>query len=365
VDRQGRTLGILLLFLAGLPLSACGARSGLLSDDRASDGGADGGHSGVDAARPACDQNPVRAIDDPVWEVASAARTNAHAFFEPSWDRIAVYGGGPVVASTHYEEPVISVELEPPSSHALTWSPEHVGWQFGAAARDDASGRVFVVGGWIGTSSDSKLAFEVSPKGPDTVTFRALPELPIALRSAAAAFDADEKRLVLFGGLFQGSGDERSWELYPDATPAAWNELESAGGPDDGADAAMVWAPSIGFLLLASPSAGSLYVMRTGTTTWESIAIDQTLESGRAAPLLWDEKSCTLSWWGGGCEGSPKTIRLKGGEALVDDLPAPAILREFPNVALDPIRDYAIVHGGYDCSIAERFETVVAYPLLR
>lgn len=363
VDREGGALGILLL-VAGLPLSACGARSGLLSDDHASDGGADGGHPGVDAARPACDQKPVRAIDDPVWEVASAARVNAHAFFEPSWDRVAVYGGGPVVESTHYEEPVISVELEPPSSHALIWSPEHVGWQFAAAARDDVSGRVFVVGGWIGTSTDSKLAFEVSPKGADTVTFRDLPELPIGLRSAALAFDADEKRLVLFGGLFLGGGDELTWELYPDATPAAWKELESAGGPDDGADVAMVWAPSIGFLLLASPWAASLYLMRPGTTTWEAITLEHTWE-GRAAPLVWDEKSCTLSWWGGGCGRSPKTIRLNGDVALIDDLPAPAIMREFSSIALDPVRDYAIVHGGYDCSIDDRFETVVAYPLLR
>jgi hypothetical protein len=299
-----------------------------------------------------------------VWEVETAARTTAHAFFEPSWDRVAVYGGGPVVASTHYEEPVISVELEPPSSHALTWSPAHVGWQFGAAARDDLTGRVFVVGGWMGTSSDSKAAFEVSSKGSDAVTFRDLPDLPIAVRSSALAFDADAKRLVLFGGLFQGSGDERTWELYPDAASAAWNELGGAGGPTDGANAAMVWAPAIGFLLLASPFAATLHVMRPGKSSWEPIALERVWE-GRAGPLLWDERSCTLSWWGGGCEGSPKTIRLNGDVALVDDLPAPVILREFANIALDPVRDQAIVHGGYDCSISDRFETVVAYPLLR
>lgn len=358
-----------LLFILGLSLSGCGARSGLLSDELARDSGADTGQPTLDAVAPACDQKPVRAIDDAIWEVTSPARTNGHAFFEPSRDRVAVFGGGPVVASTHYEEPVVSVELEPPSSHALSWSPAHVGWQFAAAARDEVVGRVFVVGGWMGTSSDSKSTFEVSPEGPETMTFRNLPQLPIALRSAAAAFDPDAKRLVVFGGLFQGGGDERSWELYPDETPGAWHELESAGGSDDGANAAMVWAPSIGFLLLGRALAGegtlsSLHVMRPATSTWEPIALERTWY-GNAAPMLWDEKSCTLSWWGGGCTESPKTIRLVDGVARVDDLPAPPLSREFFNVALDPQRDHAIVQGGYDCAIAERFETAIAYPLQR
>jgi hypothetical protein len=215
---------------------SCGARTDLpfgAGDSR--DGGWDADRP--DVPIPTCEAKPPRRVDG-VWTIESPGRTDGAAFYEENWDRVAVYGGGPVIASTHYDEPVVSVELEPPSSHELAWKPAHDGWQFAASAKDDFGDRVFVAGGWIGSSDDSDMTFEVSPVGPNAMTFRKLPQLPVELRSSAAAFDPEAGRLLLFGGLFLGAGDHRTWELYPDASGAAWQQLADAGGPDSGANAA-------------------------------------------------------------------------------------------------------------------------------
>src|SRR5262245_23364946 len=99
-----RSLCIAIVSFTSVGIAACGSRSGLPdAPDRASDAST----GGRDAAPESCDRSPVRAVDDAIWEIPSTPRTNAHAFYQATWDRIAVYGGGPVIASTHYDEPVV------------------------------------------------------------------------------------------------------------------------------------------------------------------------------------------------------------------------------------------------------------------
>jgi hypothetical protein len=316
----------------------------------------------VDSPPPQCLADPLEVVTGFEEAGESSPRVAGSAFYDALRDRVVVYGG--LRGSGDYSPDAVAVDLDTLTIKLLTYDGQApLGWTQAGAAYDPPGDRVFVVGGTVRGDFSGRV-LEIRNQGEDRLSSVRLPELPqYQLRGAAAGYDFEEGRLVIFGG-FDGThtGDgytDQTLELRPGASNPEWRLLEAAGGPPPQEGASMVFVPGYGLVLLAR--AGSdyegdrqVFVMRQGTQVWQEVRLDPAWEPGNRPAVFWDHDACRLMVWGGGCTEGGHAIDLFSTPAAVTEISVEAedyFPRVFLNATLDPVRRRLVVQGGYDCRV--------------
>jgi hypothetical protein len=316
----------------------------------------------VDPPPPECLAAPLENVTgfDGVGE--SSPRVAGSAFYDGLRDRVVVYGG--LRGSGDYTPDAVAIDLDVITIKLLTYEgTAPLGWTQAGAAYDPAGDRVFVVGGMV-RGDFSNRVLEIRNVGEDRLSADRLPELPqYQLRGAAAGYDYEEGRLVIFGG-YDGThtGDgytDQTLELRPDASSPAWRLLEAAGGPAPQEGASMVFVPGYGLVLVAKENSDyqgdrKVFVMGRGTEAWQEVELDSPWEPGNRPAVFWDPDACRLIVWGGGCTEGGHSVELFYTPAAVTEIAVTAenyFPRVFLNATLDPLRRQFVVQGGYDCNV--------------
>ncbi|MBI3185306.1 MAG: hypothetical protein HYZ28_24470 [Myxococcales bacterium] len=166
--------------------------------------------------------------------IAPEARMGHLAAWDTAGNRMLVWGGSTSAAS--WDTRAWALEF---SGEAATWKELPVldtppAARAGAASAWDGAGRkLYVFGGFdSGNSALGDLwAFDAASLKWAQLHGSGAPGAPSPRGVAAAAYDAVEKKLALFGGFTGASELGDLWVLDPAAATPTWTQLSLAGGP--------------------------------------------------------------------------------------------------------------------------------------
>jgi hypothetical protein len=268
--------------------------------------------AGLDNASPRNDVWTLSLAVYPVWtqrtpDGTPPSRRGGHtAIYDPVRDRMVVFGGG-----------------------ADASNPSNV-WALSLAGNME----------WVGLSPDGM--------SPGRVLHTAI-------------YDPARDRMVVFGGLSNGSPRNDVWTLSL-AGSASWAQLTPAGTPPSGRENHTAIYDPVRDRMVVFGGLGNSYPVNdvwalslAGNTSWAQLTPAGTPPNGRAYhSAIYDPVRDRMVVFGGLDNGSPQrdvwALSLAGSTAWARLTPAgtPPSPRESHTAIYDPARDGMVVFGGFD-----------------
>lgn len=318
---------------------------------------------GGDDAGPA-DRNDIWGLSftgTPAWHALAVSgspppgRRGHSAIYDPVRDRMVVFGG---FDGSTFQNDVWALSL----SGTPTWSPLAPGGTPPAARAahsaiyDAGHDRMVVFGGFDG-SSDHQDVWTLSLAGPETWA-PVNPSGPAPRHTHSAIYDPTRDRMVIFGGVTNGTRLADAWGL--DLLTNTWTDLSPSGPPPSNRYAPVaVYDPSDDRMVVFGgyDGAGRADVWSltfSGTPAWSELSPSGAPPSGRwLDAAIYDSARDRLVTFGGEDGASPDylddafALSLSGSPAWSDvGLPAVPTPRAFHSAIYDAAHKRMIVFGG-------------------